>query len=192
MEKQSKLVRLVEWIYQLCTQSLAYWGIFLSSLGIYSFVEAAERLMKQTGGQSANRFRHGRVLSFIWSILLSMVFTGYFHVRTGSLNDNELFVWIIGVTAFAFYHVFLITMVLLNREEDDFLSGRLLYARSLDRMLRKPMKSLFILVLSGAAVLVAFLNLVFFIFLVPALYWRLLMVVDKSIEEVHRVKFYPH
>jgi hypothetical protein len=76
--------------------------------------------------------------------------------------------------AFVLYHIFLVTLVVLDKENERTLSNGLLYAHTLDHMFRYPTKSLYILVLSVSALLIGFFNLILFVFLVPSLYWWLL------------------
>ena len=66
------------------------------------------------------------------------------------------------------------TLVVLDKENQRPLLNGLLYAQTLDHMFRNPTKCVYIMVLSGSAVLIGFFNLILFVFLVPSLYWLLL------------------
>lgn len=180
MEKQSKIVRFVEHVYRLIIGSLLYWKTILSSGGLYGFVDGADRILaflsstEPTIAERTEILSYRKLLSFIWSVLLSTVLTGYVYFGNGKGTEMTLFLWIILTTAFALFHIFLVTLVVLDKGNEHPQSNRLRYAKTLDHMLRNPTKCLYVLVLSGCAVLVGFFNLILFVFLVPSLYWWLL------------------
>ena len=180
MEKQSRIVRIVEQVYRLAIGSLLYWKTILSSGGLYGFVDAADRLMaflssgEPTGAEKIESLPYRKLLSFIWCVLFSVVLAGYLLIGKGKGTEMTLFLWIMITTAFVLYHIFLVTLVVLDKENERTLSNGLLYAHTLDHMFRYPTKSLYILVLSVSALLIGFFNLILFVFLVPSLYWWLL------------------
>ena len=180
MEKQSRIVRFVEQVYRLAIGSLLYWKTILSSGGLYGFVDAADRLMaflssgEPTGAEKIESLPYRKLLSFIWCVLFSVVLAGYLLIGKGKGTEMTLFLWIMITTAFVLYHIFLVTLVVLDKENERTLSNGLLYAHTLDHMFRYPTKSLYILVLSVSALLIGFFNLILFVFLVPSLYWWLL------------------
>lgn|GEM_PF-6225270 len=180
MEKQSRIVRFVEQVYRLVIGSLLYWKTILSSGGLYGFVDAADRLMaflssgEPTGAEKIESLPYRKLLSFIWCVLFSVVLAGYLLIGKGKGTEMTLFLWIMITTSFVLYHIFLVTLVVLDKENERTLSNGLLYAHTLDHMFRNPTKSLYILVLSVSALLIGFFNLILFVFLVPSLYWWLL------------------
>ena len=180
MEKQSRIVRFVEQVYRLAIGSLLYRKTILSSGGLYGFVDAADRLMaflssgEPTGAEKIESLPYRKLLSFIWCVLFSVVLAGYLLIGKGKGTEMTLFLWIMITTSFVLYHIFLVTLVVLDKENERILSNGLLYAHALDHMFRNPTKSLYILVLSVSALLIGFFNLILFVFLVPSLYWWLL------------------
>ena len=180
MEKQSRIVRFVEQVYRLVIGSLLYWKTILSSGGLCGFVVAADRLMaflssgEPTGAEKIESLPYRKLLSFIWCVLFSVVLAGYLLIGKGKGTEMTLFLWIMITMAFVLYHIFLVTLVVLDKENERILSNGLLYAHALDHMFRNPTKSLYILVLSVSALLIGFFNLILFVFLVPSLYWWLL------------------
>ncbi|CZQ82034.1 hypothetical protein SAMN04488048_10313 [Trichococcus flocculiformis] len=180
MEKQSRIVRFVEQVYRLVIGSLLYWKTILSSGGLCGFVVAADRLMaflssgEPTGAEKIESLPYRKLLSFIWCVLFSVVLAGYLLIGKGKGTEMTLFLWIMITTAFVLYHIFLVTLVVLDKENERTLSNGLLYAHTLDHMFRNPTKSLYFLVLSVSALLIGFFNLILFVFLVPSIYWWLL------------------
>ena len=180
MEKQSRIVRFVEQVYRLAIGSLLYWKTLVFSGGLYGFVDAADRLMaflssgEPTGAEKIESLPYRKLLSFIWCVLFSVVLAGYLLIGKGKGTEMTLFLWIMITMAFVLYHIFLVTLVVLDKENERILSNGLLYAHALDHMFRNPTKSLYILVLSVSALLIGFFNLILFVFLVPSLYWWLL------------------
>lgn len=177
MGKQSRIVRFVEQVYRLVTGSLLYWKTLIFSGGLYGFVDAADNLMaflsstEPTRAGKTESLPHRKLLSFTWCVLFSIVLAGYLHIGNGKRTEMTLFLWITASTAFVLYHIFLVTLVVLGKENEPRLSNRMRYAQTLDHMFRNPTKGLYILVLSGSAMLVGFFNLILFVFLVPSLYW---------------------
>ena len=180
MEKQSRIVRFVEQVYRLVIGSLLYWKTILSFGGLYGFVDAADRLMgflssaESTRAGKTESLPHRKLLSFTWCVLFCIVLAGYLHISSGKGTETTLFLWIMITTAFVLYHIFLVTLVVLDKENERPLLNGLLYAQTLDHMFRNPTKCVYIMVLSGSAVLIGFFNLILFVFLVPSLYWLLL------------------
>ena len=180
MEKQSRIVRIVEQVYRLVIGSLLYWKTLVFSGGLYGFVDAADNLRaflssgEPTGAEKIESLPYRKLLSFIWCVLFSVVLAGYLLIGKGKGSEMTLFLWIMITMAFVLYHIFLVTLVVLDKENERILSNGLLYAHALDHMFRNPTKSLYILVLSVSALLIGFFNLILFVFLVPSLYWWLL------------------
>lgn len=180
MDKQSRIVRFVEQVYRLVIGSLIYWKTLILSGGLYGFVDAADNLMaflsstERTSSGKGKNLPHRKLLSFTWCVLFSVVLAGYLHIGNGKGTEMSLFLWITASTAFVLYHIFLVTLVVLGKEDQRPLPNRMRYAQTLDHMFRNPAKCLYILMLSGSAVLVGFFNLILFVFLVPSLYWWLL------------------
>ena len=127
-----------------------------------------------TGAEKIESLQYRKLLSFIWCVLFSIVWAGYLLIGKGKGTEMTLFLWIMITTAFVLFHIFLVTLVVLDKENERTLSNGLLYAHTLDHMFRNPTKSLYILVLSVSALLIGFFNLILFVFLVPSLYWWLL------------------
>ena len=180
MEKQSRIVRFVEQVYRLVIGSLLHWKTLVFSGGRYGFVDAADNLSaflssgEPTGAEKIESLPYRKLLSFIWCVLFSVVLAGYLLIGKGKGSEMTLFLWIMITMAFVLYHIFLVTLVVLDKENERILSNGLLYAHALDHMFRNPTKSLYILVLSVSALLIGFFNLILFVFLVPSLYWWLL------------------
>ena len=180
MEKQSRIVRFVEQVYRLVIGSLLYWKTLVFTGGLYGFVDAADNLRaflssgEPTGAEKIESLPYRKLLSFIWCVLFSVVLAGYLLIGKGKGSEMTLFLWIMITMAFVLYHIFLVTLVVLDKENERTLSNGLLYAHTLDHMFRNPTKSLYILVLSVSALLIGFFNLILFVFLVPSLYWWLL------------------
>nr|WP_321292026.1 hypothetical protein [uncultured Trichococcus sp.] len=180
MGKQPRIVRIVEQVYRLVIGSLFYWKTIISSGGVYGFVDAADRLMvflssaEPTISEKTENLPYRKLLSFIWCVLFSIVLVGYLLIGKGKGTEMTLFFSITITTVFVLYHIFLVTLVVLDKKNERPLSNGLLYAQTLDHMFRNPTKCLYILMLSVIAVLVGFFNLIMFVFLVPSLYWWLL------------------
>lgn len=179
MGKQSRIVCFVEQVYRLVIGSLFYWKTLIFSGGLYGFVDAGDRLMvflssaDPTSSGKTESLPHRKLLSFIWSVLFSIALSGGLHFGNGKETDMKLLLWITASTAFVLYHIFLVTLVVLGLENERPLSNRMRYVQTLDHMFRNPTKCLYILVLSGSAILVGFFNLILFVFLVPSLFWWL-------------------
>ena len=179
MEKQSRIVRIVEQVYRLVIGSLLYWKTLVFSGGLYGFVDAADRLMaflssgEPIVADKTESLPYRKLLSFIWCALCSIFLAGYLYIADDKDTEVTLFLWITATTAFVLYHIFLVTLIVLEKENERPLSNRMQYAQTLDHMFRNPTKCVYIMVLSGSAVLVGFFNPILFVFLVPGLYWWL-------------------
>lgn len=186
MGKQSKIVCFVEQVYRFVIGSFIYWRTLICSGIIYGFVDASTVLMaflssaEPPHAEKKENLLHRKILSFIWSILFSIVLSGFLYIGNGKGAETTIFLWITITTIFVLYHVFLVTVIELVKEIDSPFPSGLLYARTLDHMLRNPTKCLYIIVLSGIAVFLGFYNLILFVFLVPSLYWWLL---NKGMEK---------
>ena len=143
-------------------------------------MDAADRLMaflssgEPIVADKTESLPYRKLLSFIWCALCSIFLAGYLYIANDKDTEVTLFLWITATTAFVLYHIFLVTLIVLEKENERILSNGLLSAHALDPMFRNPTKSLYILVLSVSALLIGFFNLILFVFLVPSLYWWLL------------------
>lgn len=191
MRKAPRLVRSIEIIYVFVVGSLHYWGALIRSGLIYGFSDAALSMMfflQEAKGLSKIRFTteqvetekksgnvpYGKVLSFIWTGLLSLCVASLLSIKMGVMNSISSLLLVTSLTLFSFYHVFLVLAVSLYSDRKETFEGKWFYAHTLDYLIRNPFKSLFVLMLTWSALGIAYFNLVLFIFLIPSIYWLMI------------------
>lgn len=197
MRKAPRLTRSVEMVYILVVGSLHYWGVLIRSGLIYGFTDAATytlNFIQQTtafspiNGNSEPRsldkasesIPFGKIISFIWAILLSICLASLLAVYKGYLHTVSSFLAVISMTLFSIYHTFLVLAVSLYNEKKEVYKGKWFYAYTLDYLVRNPFKSLFVLMLTWSAMGIAYFNLILFFFLIPSIYW---LMIQKELQE---------
>lgn len=197
MKKHSKLVRSVEMIQDLVVCSVRYWGTLIRFGFIYGFVDAALNALSflqttkvlssisKEGEEHAldhikKKMPFGKLLSFIWGSLLSSCIAVFFIIGNGLKFPGNIFLLVVCLTSFSIYHTFLVVIVRLHSEKKHSYTGKRLVAYAFVYMIGNPFKSLFILMLTGSAIAIAYLNLVLFVFFVPSVFW---LMVQKGIQE---------
>lgn len=191
MRKAPRLARSIEIIYIFVVGSLHYWGALIRSGLIYGFSDAALSMLfflQEAKGLSKIRSTteqvetekksgnvpYGKVLSFIWTGLLSLCVASLLSIKMGVMNSISSLLLVTSLTLFSFYHVFLVLAVSLYSDRKETFEEKWFYAHTLDYLIRNPFKSLFVLMLTWSALGIAYFNLVLFIFLIPSIYWLMI------------------
>lgn len=191
MRKAPRLARSIEIIYVFVVGSLHYWGALIRFGLIYGFSDAALSMLfflQEAKGLSKIRSTteqvetekksgnvpYGKVLSFIWTGLLSLCVASLLSIKMGVMNSISSLLLVTSLTLFSFYHVFLVLAVSLYSDRKETFEGKWFYAHTLDYLIRNPFKSLFVLMLTWSALGIAYFNLVLFIFLIPSIYWLMI------------------
>ena len=189
MSKAPRLTRSVEIIYAFVVGSLRYWGALIRSGLIYGFVDAAlsmvfflqeAKSLSKIGSNTEqvktekkiDNVPYGKILSFIWTGLLSMCVASFLSIKMGFVYSISSLLLVTSLTLFSY--VFLVLAICLSSDRKEAYKGKWFYAYTLDYLIRNPFKSLFILMLTWSAMGIAYFNLILFIFLVPSIYWLMI------------------
>ena len=195
MKKAPKLIRSIEMTHLFVIGSVRYWGKLIRSGLIYGFADAArsalsflqERVVlvpidkfaeQKKKKKTRKNIPFDKVLSFVWTILLSMCLASLLGLYMGYLHSISIFLVVTILTLFSLYHTFLVLAIALYEYKQGPYDGKWFYAYTLDYMIRNPFKSLFVLMLTWSSMGIAYFNLVLFVFLVLSLYW---MMVQKGL-----------
>lgn len=177
--KQSKLIRGVEFFYEIVKASVYFWFLLLKNGLVYGILPAVTYTMmySTTNEKKEEKFfsvlkkrraviPYGKLISMAWFLTGSLLAVAYFlmsHKITPSFGLFQVaslvffFLFTIYLCWVAWFHVK--GAIKINR-----------YALSLDQLVRHPVKSLYIGSLIVTASLIAWVNLFVFCCIVPGLF----------------------
>ncbi|MCA9765609.1 MAG: hypothetical protein KC455_04230 [Carnobacterium sp.] len=184
MKKSPVIIKSIEIVYLFIIGSVQYWGTLIRSGLIYGFVDAAlsvlvflqeNNMYTPTNLNTKQKTGEGmpfkKRFSFIWTGLLSICLANYFFIEMGSSQYVAGPMLVASVTLFSFYHVFLVLSISIYSNKKEVQDKKWLYAYTVDYMIRKPFRSLFILLLTLSMIGMAYFNLIVFVFFVPSFFW---------------------
>lgn len=189
MQKKSRLLQGIDWIYETVKLSFLFWKEAVLHGGLFGFVEAfaftveeADMLLeKEVMEEKSNKIPYGKTFSFVFSLLLILSLTtqAYLAENLGSVL-GLLLVTMTG-TAWIVMTIFLVTLVLESRENEDS-SKNLLIAETVISIFKKPFRTLYAGSLLFTGFLIALLSPVLLFALVPGAYVLLVLKGDESLK----------
>ncbi|KAF1296420.1 hypothetical protein BAU15_12755 [Enterococcus sp. JM4C] len=185
-EKQSRLVRGVEFFYELVKASLYFWFLLVKNGVVYGLLPALSYTMAYgtTTEKKEEKFygvltkkrtaiHYAKGFSFAWFFVAGLLVLSISLLKETSqpvvqiLSIAVLFSFIL----FTLYMVWVAWLFVKNPMQKQ------LYAVALDQLVRHPLISLYGLSLLGTAVLLAWVNLLIFICLAPGIF---VWLIDKG------------
>jgi len=189
MQKKSRLLLGIDWIYETVKLSFLFWKEAFLHGGLFGFVEAlafiveeANMLLeKEAKEEKRDKIPYGKAFSFVFSILLILSLTTQAYLAENLGSVLGLLMMTMAGTAWIVLTIFLVTLVLESRENEDS-SKNLLIAETVISVFKKPFRTLYTGSLLFTGFLCALISPVLLFALVPGAYALLVLKGNESLK----------
>ncbi len=180
-KKQSKITTIVDEFYNLVRISFLFWITLFKQVVVYGWLSSIYQILydsfKDVEYMSAEKkYRNNRLtlkyqksVSFIFSSLVFIAILFLWLNNRFEIGNNVLLISLVFLIQLLIVYFVWIGIVALEHED-----SAIIYAKSLDLMVRNFSLSVSIWLLVLASLLLANINLVIFIFVIPGLFGKIL------------------
>lgn len=192
MQKKSRLLQWIDWIYETVKLSFLFWKEAILHGGLFGFVEAfaitieeADLLLeKEVLEEKSSLVPYAKVFSILFSALLILSFMTQAYLAEHIDSVLGLFLVTITGTAWTVLTVFLVSLILESRE-NEYRSKNMFIAEAILSLFRKPLRTFYIGSLLFTGFITAFLSPVLLFAVVPGTYTLLVLKGDESLKRKH-------